>query len=269
MRTRKPIEKEEKKKEWLGVSHLHSSKHEKKGKSETWVSGIRVHKPPISAVAEVLLGSNLESLDLSHNPTAFGEVSALADALPKSKITSLCLSSCALKWQGASRWARALSGTQLKTLGLERNDIGVQGVCALVMAMPGWRNLTSLNLGRNSLGDTGVSALAGALPFTSMTSLDLSDNNISSCGISILSHELPSLGGLTALDLSGNGLEHRGAFFLSDVLPHTSITNLKLKRPKLGGNGMGVLARALPNTLLAEQAPRLWCFDLGDGAGRM
>ena len=123
--------------------------------------------------------------------------------------------------------------------------------------------LTSLNLSNNAIGAPGLRMLALALPPTIAT-LDLTRNHIctwfsgddagldgldfSLAGVHALGDAIPS-SGLTALSLRHNELSPAGARVLATAISHAgcSLATLDMGWCALGSEGVGVLARSLPN----------------------
>ena len=138
--------------------------------------------------------------------------------------------------------------------------------------------LTSLNLADNAVGAPGLRALAQALPSTAIASLDLARNQVctwfagdvarldgldfSLAGIHALGDALPRCA-LTALSLRGNELSPAGARVVATALGSAGccLLSADLGWCSLGAEGVGVIARALP------QAHALADLELGGNVG--
>ena len=111
--------------------------------------------------------------------------------------------------------ARALAGMHgaelLRKLDLSRNEVGADGVCALVASakLDQLRGVTELNLANNKLGPAGVENLLLDVlprPLANLKRLDISGNGIGSRGVRALLGA-KHLDGLLSLDVSGNKLD--------------------------------------------------------------
>jgi hypothetical protein len=104
---------------------------------------------------------------------------------------------------------------KVKTIDLEDNIVGAEGINRLADMLPQCTELKKLNLSCNWIGDNGAIRLAGVLSqCTTLTELNLGVNNIKIEGTTRLAEVLPQCTALTKLDLYYNQLGNNGiAFF--------------------------------------------------------
>jgi Ran GTPase-activating protein (RanGAP) involved in mRNA processing and transport len=128
--------------------------------------------------------------------------------------------------------------TYLEELFLDNNEIGDEGVSALVKLLPSMKALNTLSLALNNITVEGAKALATVLPaLGELKLLELSLNNIGDEGTKALAEALPFMGALKTLTLSSCNITDKGAKALSDKLSLTNITELDLGNNKIDISG--------------------------------
>ena len=129
---------------------------------------------------------------------------------------------------GAAALTECLKGcTNLQTLDVQSNNIGLDGATALAEGLKSCTNLQTLILRRNNIGSDGATALAEGLKSCSnLQTLHLSDNNIGSDGATALAEGLKSCTNLRTLHLYFNNIGSDGATALAEGLK--SCTNLQI-----------------------------------------
>jgi uncharacterized protein (TIGR02996 family) len=127
---------------------------------------------------------------------------------------------------------------RLRTLDLERNDLGDADVEALALS-PHLGGLTTLLLWSNRIGDAGLAALAAAAP-PRLERLDLSDNTVGDAGAVALAGS-PLLGRLRLLDLTGNRVADAGALALAGSPHAAGLGRLDLAKNPVGASGQAAL----------------------------
>ena len=135
----------------------------------------------------------------------------------------------------------------LKTLNVEDNRIGAEGIKKLVEALPHLKHLERIYVGNNKIGAEGIKKLAEALPhLKNLQKLDVSGNHIGDVGIKKLAEALPHLKHLDTLYVSGNHIGEEGATTLAEALPHLKhLETLRINRNLIGDNGLRSIALAL------------------------
>jgi uncharacterized protein (TIGR02996 family) len=199
-------------------------------------NGIGVAETQALAAARTL--AELTALNLSHNPVEIAGVEALANTPVMARLKSLDLGDIQDFDDdgdiGLSTLATSSHLTQLTSLKLNGNYIGVQGIQTLVNS-PLWSRLTALHLSgvwskdsilgtcrivrckrfeellwRPNVGMEGLLALLRIANATALTTLDLSFNELEDAATKALA-ACPYLTQLTTLDLSFNGLTDASA----------------------------------------------------------
>ncbi|RKP06373.1 hypothetical protein THASP1DRAFT_25294 [Thamnocephalis sphaerospora] len=150
---------------------------------------------------------------------------------------------------GVTLLVRTLSESSiaLTHLGLDLNDLGVEGARELARFLRNNRTLTHLYIPRNNVGDEGAAALADALCVNrTLRYLQLEFNDISSVGAQALSAMLRENNVLQGLQLDLNLLGDDGCAALADALAvNTSLEHLSLRNNRITDIGAGFLAKAL------------------------
>ncbi len=197
------------------------------------------------ALAEILHGSGITSLNLEGCKIGDEGAIALAEILHGSKITSLNLRGCEIGDEGARELAKALArprpGYQVTELSLRENQIGYEAVIEIVQKLP---ELRLLDLGDCNIGPEGVMRIVQILP-VELTALDLGACNIRSEGVVKIVQNLPAK--LTSLCLSNNRIRAQGAKEIAKYLPK-GLRVLDLSFNNIGTTGAEALARVLPNS---------------------
>ncbi len=139
--------------------------------NELRLGGTSLDLQGIATLLESPLPSQLQTLELSHNPIGPGG-SAMERWPTDAPLERLDLSRCALGDPEAIALARAPGLTRLKVLRLKNNQIGDAGAQALASS-PHLTALQRLDLSRNRVGDAGARRLADSETLVSLSSLDL------------------------------------------------------------------------------------------------
>ncbi|MFN0135607.1 MAG: COR domain-containing protein [Phycisphaerae bacterium] len=136
---------------------------------------------------------------------------------------------------------------QLNTLDLRNNNLGPAGATALVPALSKLKQLCTLDLGVNDLGPAGAAALAPALSeLKQLNELGLGANNLGPEGAAALVPALSEIEQLNTLYLGGNNLGPAGATALVPALRKLKQLNtLYLWNNNLGPAGAAALVPAL------------------------
>ena len=159
-------------------------------------------------------------------------------------LRSLGLSGNRLGTMGAAALAWALSkgpAPSLRVLRLGENDLGPDGMAALVPGLTSLESLQELNLNANRLTVRGATSLAEALhTCTSLSSLALNFNFLDEQGTRSLAPVLGGLASLTDLDLSFNDMGPGGVSALVEGFSndnHVGFVRLDLAKNTLGAQG--------------------------------
>lgn len=150
----------------------------------------------------------LKSLKLDHNNIGSGGATVLAEGLMYNTIiTSLSLSHCGIDKQAGSplgAWLGAKEVT-VKTLNLEGNDLGPDGVADLSKGIQQNTSLTSLNLALNGFGGERkcMASLTAALrQNVQLKKINLDGNLIGNDGCKFLLENLQECTHITDLDIT-------------------------------------------------------------------
>ncbi len=218
------------------------------------------------ALAHANWWGQLETLTLSHNQLGDKGVAALASvAAPSLRMLRLKCNDIGplgaqalehpdlvgqlvhldLRWNrlgagGAEALAAAAPG-ELRTLVLDRNEIGDAGLRALSRS-PLMVGLSELCIGRNHIGDRGIQALAQA-PCLQLRSLNLWHNDLGAMGAKALA-DCPSLAFLAHLDLGGNRIGSEGVTAIARSTSLTRLSSLELWHAGVGDAGAEALSAA-------------------------
>ena len=143
--------------------------------------------------------------------------------------------------------------TNLKILDLAHNKIGAAGAKALADAMVHCRILHTLDLAHNDIGAAGAKSLADSMVHCHrMQSLDLAHNEIGAAGAKSLADSMVHCHDLQILDLAHNKIGAAGAKSLADAMVHCCILQtLDLAHNEIGAAGAKALADAMVH-----------CYDL-------
>mmetsp|Transcript_30708 Transcript_30708/g.52525 ORF Transcript_30708/g.52525 Transcript_30708/m.52525 type:complete len:507 (+) Transcript_30708:69-1589(+) len=146
-------------------------------------------------------------------------------------LESLRFEDCNLGEEGFAVIATALrTYPELEELHLQHNNIGLMGCIALRDMMRGWgaSNLKTLDLDGNAIGDQGLQALLTAMTNSTLEQLYLSNNLITAVGLRSLSDYFQSESCcLKTLNILGNDFGDEGAVALADILMgNKSLTSL-------------------------------------------
>lgn len=134
--------------------------------------------------------SQLSSLSLDKNMHIGGRVKGLIEALG-CHLKDLSLGATGLRDGHVKEFAPTLSSSRIENLSLHHNDIGNEGMVALLDHLP--VRLIRLDLHNNCIGTPGVQALTRALrlgALYNLEELDLENNRIGNRGIDGLAMEL-------------------------------------------------------------------------------
>jgi uncharacterized protein (TIGR02996 family) len=139
--------------------------------------------------------------------------------------------------EGACALARSPYLARLTSLHLRGNQIGPEGVAALVGSR---LRLTSLDLSRNDPGDEWMPTLTGTDFLSSVARLHLGGNDLSPDAIDLLAAS-PHLANLTRLELEENGFGRDSAWALARS-PHLSnLRSLNLEMTGVDDEGLAEL----------------------------
>lgn len=148
-------------------------------------------------------GLALDELDLGGNllgPVGAGHL-AKADCLRGLKV--LTVDECELDAAAARKLTGALFLAEVRTLNLNYNSLGRDGLAALLGANP--PHLHTLRLGSNDLDDAAAAELAGSPAADRLVSLDLGGNDLRDKGAVELARSA-RLNGLLSLQVANNHL---------------------------------------------------------------
>ena len=185
----------------------------------------------------------ITDIDIRFNEIEYELVESMAKALKTNKtLTSFNISYNEIKDAGAKALAMSLEKNQtLKYLDLSFTGIKNEGVEAVITKAA----LKSLFLSSNEIGDEGVKALVKALETNkTLTTLDLRNNKIKDAGAKALAMSLKYNTTLTTLNLDSNEIGTEGAIALAEALEtNKTLTTLNLDRNKIGTEGIKALAK--------------------------
>eukprot|EP00985_Skeletonema_marinoi_P029609 scaffold28378_cov223-Skeletonema_marinoi.AAC.13 len=159
-------------------------------------------------------------------------------------LTYLNLDGCNLGAEGFIGIATALrTYPHLSLLSLENDNIGLMGCIALGDSMRGWgeSNLKTLDLDGNAIGDQGLQALATAMTNTSLEVLLLSNNLITGAGLRSMSEYFQSDSCcLETLNLYRNVFGDEGAVALAEgLMGNKSLCSLRFDPDESGITNAG------------------------------
>lgn len=153
------------------------------------LSGCNLTVNCCDSLSSVISASQIQELDLSHNPLTDSGIIVLCSAIKDSKIVTIRLKSCSLSKQSAEYFSSLLSSAscQLKDLDLSDNDFGDTGVQKLCEGLGSpYCKLHRLNLSLCGVSERGCTFLASALNSSGLKELDLSYNHPGSSGLQLL-----------------------------------------------------------------------------------
>ncbi len=219
---------------------------------------------------------------LTHSPLRAEGAWVLASA--PCQLDALDLSYCSLGDAGAAQLARAEGWDSLRSLSLVRNDLGPDGLealmlasfiptldaldlsanwltdaCAEQLATPRLRSLTSLNVASNRLGDRGVRAfMESRWAAPRLRRLDLSANNLGPDAAQSLAWRAFA-SPLEAVELSRNLISSRGLHALTESSRLGALQHLGLASNALRDDAMWAFADT-------PHLPHLASLDLSHNA---
>jgi Ran GTPase-activating protein (RanGAP) involved in mRNA processing and transport len=155
---------------------------------------------------------------------------------------TLDLSYCSLGDAGAAQLARADHWHTLRSLSLVRNDLGPDGLEALILAafIP---DLSALDLSANWLTDPCAEHLATPR-LRSLRSLHLASNRLGDRGVRVFMESRWAAPRLRRLDLSANGISPDGAQAIAWRAFASPLESLDLARNMIGARGLHALAES-------------------------
>ncbi|KNC50469.1 ribonuclease inhibitor [Thecamonas trahens ATCC 50062] len=195
----------------------------------------------VQVLADALVGSRLEVLNLDRNGVTYRGASALAAVLanPGCPLTSLSLFNNELGDAGVAVLASAglANNQRLKSLTLRKTGAGADAASQLGVALQANTSLTYLDLDDNGLGDRGIALLADGLFFNSgsLRELKLQFNDVGEAGAAALFKARNGRLSLSHLDLGHNALGADGA----RLVAHGLLDNTALQWLSVRANGLG------------------------------
>ncbi|KAJ1475940.1 hypothetical protein T484DRAFT_1908833 [Baffinella frigidus] len=144
----------------------------------------------------------------------------------------------------------------LRTLDLGENELGIEGVARVALALPNLSRFQELSLFGNKIGVernfySGWSGWAGRLAVSlaqcpCLTSVDLTDNVLLPDGASVLAASLPSCARLKRLVLNHTRIGSLGVERLSSALAHLPrLQDLHISYARIGDQGLAMLSSAV------------------------
>ena len=185
---------------------------------------------------------DLEALDLGFNGIHDAGAEAIARVLegPNTQLTSLYLSGNCIGLHGIEQLSRALEKNRcLRVLYLSGNSLRVAEVEPLATMLRRNHGLQSLYLGSNKIGDEGLMALIQALmanQTSTLRSLMLGQNAIGAAGIECLADALQQKAlQLTTIELAANQISDKSGVRLAKALhEETHLENLYIDKNSFG-----------------------------------
>jgi Ran GTPase-activating protein (RanGAP) involved in mRNA processing and transport len=211
-------------------------------------------------VTDVAAHPTLERLDIPNNDIKCRGIALLAQALMNNTLPGV---------DGST--SSQSSRCPLRHLDITCNQIGPQGMSALVTMLILDRRISTLHCGTNHLGPEGADHLALVLKHNyTLKELFMEENGIGPAAASRLVEQLVEEGGnrictsaLERLNLARNSIGEVGATKLAQVLKtNTVLTDIDLAGNNIGSMGAVQLAEALANNL---NLSRLTLSDNGIG----
>ncbi|WP_316354205.1 leucine-rich repeat domain-containing protein [Candidatus Trichorickettsia mobilis] len=173
----------------------------------------------------------------------------LANGLVHSQLQLLDLRYNYIKAEGAQILADLLPETPIKALFLGHNHIKDEGAEIIGDILPN-SNVEIIDLGSNDITDAGVNELARILPDTDIIGLSLDKNTIGDLGAIFLAQELPGTN-IKILSLKECYIGDHGAKEIAGCLPHTNISILNLGSNFIGDHVVGQFTQiCLPEQLI-------------------
>lgn len=201
---------------------------------------------------------------LAHSPLRAEGAWVLASA--PCELVGLDLSYCSLGDAGAAQLARARRWDGLRELSLDRNDLGPDGLEALMLAsfIP---SLESLSLASNWLTDACAAQLSTPR-LRSLHTLNLDANRLGDRGVRAMMESRWSAPRLRRLSLAANGLGPDAAQAIAWRAFASPLESLELGRNMIGSRGLHALTESsrldnliwldVSNNALRDEA--LWAF---------
>jgi Leucine Rich repeat len=184
-------------------------------------------------------------------------------------MTSLCFHCDELQCSISQLFAKLLNiNTTISILDLGNNNIGIDGVKYIAMALYENTSLLDLTLDKNEITDEGIQTLSDMLLMNqTLTKLRLDSNRISQTGAKIIASALCHNTSLSMLELGNNNIEDEGAKCIADMLiVNKSITMLGLTRNNIGPMGATSIASALHNNKVLHHIELTFNDILDEGA---
>lgn len=141
--------------------------------------------------------------------------------------------------------------TFLNYLNLSQNDIGINGMSALMEIFPFCTYLEYINMNQNNLGDQGTIDLAnGILALKNLRSLCLVYNQIKYKGVEGISYAIAECPNLKMLNLSTNFVYHEEMDTLIWALGKLpNLVYLNLSNNQISSEGLAMIGDILPPTI--------------------
>eukprot|EP00406_Dinophysis_acuminata_P033657 CAMPEP_0179373948 /NCGR_PEP_ID=MMETSP0797-20121207/87054_1 /TAXON_ID=47934 /ORGANISM="Dinophysis acuminata, Strain DAEP01" /LENGTH=768 /DNA_ID=CAMNT_0021089947 /DNA_START=17 /DNA_END=2322 /DNA_ORIENTATION=+ len=233
---------------------------------------------PDEAEVHLVRGQDgLQKLFLGSNMLGPAGVEALASDIPDvNALREVELSACEL-WGAVG--GRAVAALTWKTVALEKlvlvsnEDLAPAGVLALAKDLPAGNTLTTVELATCGLkGPAGGRALAVLLHSAPLLrQLVVANNQLGSSGVTALAKGMPAHRALKELDmeLCGLGTAAGGRAVAMVARKAAALEQLFLAESAgLGPDGVGALARALPDTTVLKNIDLRQCGLAGSEGGR-
>ncbi|KAL0213267.1 hypothetical protein RCL1_006893 [Eukaryota sp. TZLM3-RCL] len=167
----------------------------------------------------------LESLDLSKVGLDGRHAVAIAEVLSGNKrLVRLNLGNNKLRNEGSTAIARIIKTTEIKTLHLEHNGLGIQAGIEIAEALANNQHLTKLALGYNQLRGRGVAAVCTALKTnTTLTALDVANCSIGNDGAFALAEMIKVNKTLTLIRAWDSSMGTEGGNYIATAVATNSV----------------------------------------------
>ena len=188
-------------------------------------------------------------LNVRHRSIGPKEAQSIADALMSNMfVKSIDLEGNNIGHDGLSKLFRLLlDNCFISDLSLSENNIGSKGAAILANILKHTRSLSTVNLKGNRLGDNDSTLLSeGIVANDTVKSLTLSHNEFRSHAGHKLGHAIANNVTILSLDLSWNHLRMEGAIaFAKSLAKNCSIQVLNLRFNGFADNGAAAMGEAL------------------------
>ncbi|KAJ0397194.1 hypothetical protein ATCC90586_007632 [Pythium insidiosum] len=210
--------------------------------------------------AAIATNSTLQELYFSGHKLGQAGLDAFAECLAvNTTLKHLSIGEDALGDAGVAALSAGLArnaGSAVEVWDLEHKSVGLAGASALGGLLAANSSLRSLTLARNNVGDEGVKALVAGLPSSSQTRLDtltLTETAISGAALDHLAAWLAAPQcTLATLNVSFNALSSASAAFFEALAVNKSLKKLLLKDCQLQAAHGEALAAALKANVSLE-----------------